>query len=463
MTPDRAFGFRTRALHAGTPPDPTTGARAMPIYLSTSFVFDSTEHAAELFALRTYGNIYSRIGNPTVAAFEERMASLHGGLGAVATASGLSAQLMTVLSLAQAGDHLVASANLYGGTITQFGVTVKRMGIETTFVPGGAAADLAAAVRPNTRAIYTETIGNPAGNVADLAAIAAVAHERGIPFVVDNTFASPALCRPIEWGADIVVESATKFCGGHGTVIGGIIVESGRFPWAERHPLLTTPSPGYHDMNFAETFGEFAFLMRARTEVMRDVGAALSPMNAFMLLQGLETLPLRMPAHVANARAIARFLAGRDEVAWINYAELETSPDRELARRYLPDGAGSIFTFGLHGGRDAGRAFIEALELWSHLANVGDAKSLVIHPASTTHQQLSDDEMRASGVTPEMVRLSVGLEDPDDLIWDLERGLRAATRSGALEPSADSTQSGPRDAGAVASSSDVTFPEGVPV
>jgi len=429
MMEDRKFGFRTRALHAGTPPDPETGARAQPIYLTSSFVFDSTEHAAELFALRTYGNIYSRIGNPTVSAFEEKMASLEGGIGGVATASGLAAQLTAILAIAQNGDHLVASANLYGGTITQFGVTLKRMGIEVTFVPGGAAADLAAAIQPNTRAIYTETIGNPTGNIADLAAIATTAHDHGLPLIVDNTFASPALCRPIEHGADIVVQSATKFISGHGTAIGGIIVESGTFPWgAGKHPLLSTPSPGYHDMNFSETFGEYAFLMRARVEVMRDVGACLSPMNAFMFIQGLETLALRMKAHVENARTVARFLKSRDEVAWVSYAELDDSPYRELAHTYLPDGAGSIFSFGLRGGREAGRTFIESLELWSHLANVGDSKSLVIHPASTTHQQLSDADMTASGVTPDLIRLSVGTEDVDDLIWDLDRGLRASAK-----------------------------------
>ena len=429
---DHTFGFRTRALHAGTPPDPTTGARAMPIYLTSSFVFDSTDHAAELFALRTYGNIYSRIGNPTVAAFEERMASLEGGLGGVATASGLAAQLSAILCIAQAGDHIVATASLYGGTVTQFTVTLKRMGIACTLVGGDDLAALEAAIQPNTKLVYTETIGNPLGNVADLEAIAAMAHAHGLPLVVDNTFASPALCRPIEWGADVVVQSATKFVGGHGTVIAGVIVESGTFPWgAGKHPLLSEPSPGYHDMNFAETFGEYAFLMRARTEVLRDVGASLSPMNAFMLLQGLETLPLRMKAHVENARTVASFLRSREEVAWINYAELDASPYRTLARKYLPDGAGSIFTFGLRGGRESGRAFIEALELWSHLANVGDAKSLVIHPASTTHQQLTDAEMTVSGVSPDMVRLSVGLEDPNDLIWDLEHGLEAASKAAA--------------------------------
>lgn len=423
---DHTFGFRTRALHAGAPPDPATGARALPLYMSTSFVFDSTEHAAELFALRTYGNIYSRIGNPTVAAFEERMASLEGGLGAVATASGLSAQLCTVLALAQAGDHIVASANLYGGTVTQFTVTLKRMGIEATLVPGGEPGPLAAAIRPNTRLLFTETIGNPAGNVADLASLSSVAHEHGIPLVVDNTFASPYLCRPIEWGADIVIHSATKFIGGHGTALGGVIVESGKFDWnAGRHPLLSEPSPGYHDMNFAETFGEYAFLMRVRAEVLRDVGAAMSPMNAWLMVQGLETLAFRMQGHCANAVAIAKWLQSREEVAWISYAGLDDSQS-ERVRKYLPQGAGSIFTFGLRGGREAGRAFIEALELWSHLANVGDAKSLVIHPATTTHQQLTDEELVACGVKPEMIRLSVGLEDPEDLIWDLENGLRAA-------------------------------------
>ncbi|MDE2571178.1 MAG: O-acetylhomoserine aminocarboxypropyltransferase/cysteine synthase [bacterium] len=431
MSEDRTFGFRTRALHAGTPPDPATGARAQPIYLSSSFVFDSAEHAAELFALRTYGNIYSRIANPTVAAFEEKMASLEGGLGAVATASGQAAQLTAVLALAQAGDHLVASANLYGGTITQFAVTLKRMGIEVTFVPESDVRGMAAAIRQNTKALYVETIGNPLGNVADLRALADAGHAAGVPLIVDNTFATPYLCRPIEHGADVVVQSATKFISGHGTVIAGVIVESGTFPWGQRHPLLAAPSPGYHGMNFAETFGEYAFLMRARAEVMRDVGACLSPMNAWLLIQGLETLALRMEQHVRNAERVAAFLEEHEAVAWVKYPGLPSSPYRALAKRYLPRGSGSIFTFGLRGGREAGVGFIDGLELWSHLANVGDAKSLVIHPASTTHQQLSDEEMAAGGITPDMVRLSVGLEDVDDLIWDLEQGLAAAQRATA--------------------------------
>ena len=425
--------MRTRALHAGTPPDPATGARAQPVYLSSSFVFDSTEHAAELFALRTYGNIYSRIGNPTVAAFEEKVASLEGGLGGVATASGLAAQLTAILALAQSGDHLVASAGLYGGTVTQFSVTLRRMGIEVSFVPPNDFAATRTAIRANTKLVYVETIGNPLGVVADLVAYAELAHEHGLPLMVDNTFASPILCRPIEWGADIVVQSATKFLGGHGTAIGGIIVESGTFPWgAGKHPLLSTPSPGYHDMNFAETFGEFAYLMRVRTEVLRDVGGSLSPMNAFLFIQGIETLALRMPAHVANATAVAAFLQSRDEVAWVKYAGLPGDPSHGLAQKYLPDGAGAVFTFGLRGGYEAGRVFIEGLELWSHLANVGDAKSLVIHPASTTHQQLSEADMRAGGITPEMIRLSVGLEDLDDLLWDLDRALVAAAAAGSV-------------------------------
>lgn len=425
---DRQFGFQTRALHAGTPPDGETGARALPVYLTTSFVFDSSEAAAELFALRSYGNIYTRIGNPTVAAFEEKLASLEGGLGAVATASGLAAQLCAVLSLAQAGDHLVATANLYGGTVTQFSVTLQRMGIATTFVPAGDLAALRGALRENTRLIYTETIGNPSGDIADFAGLAEIAHEAGVPLVVDNTFATPYLCRPIEHGADIVVHSATKFIGGHGTVLGGAVVESGRFPWgAGRHPLLTSPSPGYHGLNFVETFGEYAFLTRLRAEVLRDVGASLSPMNAWLLVQGLETLALRMQRHVANAQAVATFLDAHGAVEWVSYAGLPESSQRALASRYLPLGAGSVFTFGLRGGREAGRALIDSLELWSHVANVGDAKSLVIHPASTTHQQLDDDALRAAGVRPETVRLSVGLEDADDLLWDLERALAAAS------------------------------------
>jgi O-acetylhomoserine (thiol)-lyase len=410
MQHDREFGFSTRALHAGTPPDPATGSRAAPIYQTSAYVFGSTEQAAELFALRSYGHIYSRISNPTVAAFEERMASLEGGLGAVAFSSGLAAQLCTVLALAQAGDHLVCTQNIYGGTVTQLSVTVKRMGIETTFVSAEDLDSVRAAIRPQTRLLFVETIGNPSGVVADLRAFASVAHEFGVALVVDNTFATPYLCRPIEHGADIVVHSATKFINGHGTAIGGVLVESGKFPWENgRYPLLSTPSPGYHQKVFTETFGEYAFLMRARVEVLRDVGAQMSPMDAWLALLGLETLVVRMERHVRDAREVAAFLKDRPEVAWVREPEL-----------------GSIFTFGLRGGREGARRFIDSLTLWSHLANVGDSKSLVIHPASTTHSQLSDDELRAAGVEPEAVRLSVGLEDVDDLVWDLDQALRAA-------------------------------------
>lgn len=432
MAQDHSFGFSTRALHAGTPPDPATGARAAPLYMSSSFVFDSAEHARELFSLRSYGSIYSRISNPTVAAFEEKIASLEGGLGAVAAASGQAAQLLAILTLAQAGDHLVASSNLYGGTVTQFAVTLKRMGIDVTFVPNSDPAGMRAAIRPNSKALYVETIGNPVGNVSDLAALADAAHAAGLPFIVDNTFASPYLCRPIEHGADIVLHSATKFLSGNGTLIGGVLVESGKFPWnAGKHPLIGAPSPAYHGMSFAETFGEFAFLCRARLEVLRDIGACLSPMNAWLLILGLETLAVRMRAHVANAQRVAQHLEKHDGVAWVKYAGLPSSPYHALAKRYMPQGAGSIFTFGVRGGREAGVRFIDALQLWSHLANVGDAKSLVIHPASTTHQQLTDEELVAAGITPDMVRLSVGLEDADDLLWDLDQALAEAAK-GAL-------------------------------
>jgi O-acetylhomoserine (thiol)-lyase len=410
MQQERQFGFETRALHAGTPPDPATGSRAMPIYQTSAYVFGSTEQAAELFALRSYGHIYSRISNPTVAAFEERMASLEGGLGSIAFSSGLAAQLCIVLSLAQAGDHLVCTQNVYGGTVTQLTVTVKRMGIETTYVPAADLDAVRAAIRPQTKLLFVETVGNPSGIVADLRAFAALAHDAGVPLVVDNTFATPYLCRPIEHGADIVVHSATKFINGHGTSVGGVLVESGTFAWTNgRFPLLSQPSPGYHQKVFTESFGEYAFLMRARAEVLRDVGAQMSPMDAWLLLLGLETLALRMERHVANAREVARYLSSRPEVAWVREPQM-----------------GSIFTFGLRGGRDAGRRFIDALELWSHLANVGDSKSLVIHPASTTHSQLSDAEMRNAGVEPESVRLSVGLENVDDLVWDLGNALAAA-------------------------------------
>ena len=426
MPAERQFGFSTRALHAGTRPDAATGARATPIYLSAGIVFDSAAHAAELFSLRDYGNIYTRISNPTVAAFEEKIASLEGGLGAVATSSGQAAQIVALLSLAQAGDHIVSSANIYGGTVTQFAVTLKRLGIAVSFVPGADADGMARAVKANTKAFYVETIGNPQGTIADISALAGAAHAAGVPLIVDNTFATPVLCRPLEHGADIVLHSATKFICGHGTVIAGALAESGRFAWAAgKHPLLSEPSPGYHGLSFAETFAEYAFLMRARAEVLRDVGACLSPLDAWLLILGLETLSLRVKAQTKSAARIADYLEAHEAVAWVHYPGRTGAAEQRLASRYLPNGAGSIFTIGLRGGRSAAVRFIEALQLWSHVANVGDAKSLVIHPASTTHSQLGDDELAAAGVTPDMVRLSVGLEEAEDLIWDLDQALRA--------------------------------------
>lgn len=424
---DRAWGFRTRSLHAGARPDPVTGARAVPIYQTTSFVFDDAADAADLFALQKYGNVYSRIGNPTVAAFEERMANLDGGIGAVATSSGQAAELLTALALLGAGDHIVSSAELYGGTRTLFEVSLARLGIETTFVAGGRADDFAAAIRPSTRVVYTEVIANPSGAIADLAALADLAHANGVPLVVDATLATPFLCRPIEHGADIVVHSATKFIGGHGTSIGGVVVESGEFPWDNgRFPVMTEPVPSYGGLRFVENFGQYAFCSKLRAEQLRDTGATLTPFNAFQLLQGLETLPLRMAAHVANARLVAEHLDQHPDVAWVNYAGLEDSPYRHLAARYLPDGAGAVFSFGLRGGRAAGERFVESVDLLSHLANVGDARSLVIHPASTTHRQLSDEALVAGGVPPDLIRLSIGLEDPEDIVWDIDRAIAAA-------------------------------------
>ena len=424
---DRPWGFRTRALHAGGRPDRSTGARAVPIYQSTSFVFENTEDAADLFALQKYGTIYSRISNPTVAAFEERMASLEGGIGAVATSSGQAAEFLTVSSLTPAGGHVVSASGLYGGTYTLLNSTMRRMGVETTFVDGGDPAAFDAAVRPETRLLYTEVIANPSGAVADLEALAEVAHRHRVPLVVDATFATPWLCRPIEHGADIVIHSATKFIGGHGTTIGGVIVEAGRFDWSSgRFPEFTESVPTYNGLQWWGNFGEYAFCTRVRSEQLRDVGASMSPFSAFLLLQGLETLPQRMDAHVANARAVAAWLAEDPRVGWVNYADLPDSPSHGLAQRYLPRGAGAIFTFGVRGGRKAGQRFIESLQLISHLANVGDARTLVIHPGSTTHQQLTDDELRRAGVTPDMVRLSVGLEDLDDILWDLDQALEAA-------------------------------------
>ncbi len=400
----------------------------MPIFQTTSFVFEDTADAADLFALQKFGSIYTRISNPTTAAFEERMASLEGAIGAVATSSGQAAEFLTFTTLAGAGDHIVASGSVYGGTHTQLDVTLRRLGIDTSFVAGDDPAAFAAAIRPNTKVVFTETIGNPTGIVADFEALASIAHEADIPLVVDNTFATPYLCRPMEHGADVVVQSATKFIGGHGTSIGGVIAESGRFDWSSgRFPTFTEPVPSYNGLRWWDNFGEYAFCSKVRAEQLRDVGASLSPFNAFLLLQGIETLPQRMDEHVTNANAVASWLVDQPTVTWCAHPGLPGSPQRRLVERYLPKGAGAIFTFGIKGGRAAGARFIEALELVSHLANVGDARTLVIHPASTTHQQLSDADLAATGVTADMIRLSIGLEDVDDIIFDLDRALACAT------------------------------------
>ncbi len=427
-TPDRSFGFATRALHAGHRPDAETGARAVPIYQTTSYVFEDTAHAAALFNLQRFGNIYTRIMNPTTAALEERVAALERGVGALAVGSGQAAQFIALAGLLEAGDEIVAAKTLYGGTYTQFDVSFRRFGIQTTFVDPDDPENFRRAITPKTRVLYGETIGNPRMNVLDIEAVAAIAHENNLPLMIDNTFASPYLCRPIEHGADIVVHSATKFIGGHGTSIGGVIVDSGRFPWDRgRFPQLLEPSKGYHGIRFYETFGDFAYIMKTRVEGLRDIGPALSPFNSFQFLQGLETLKLRMRCHSENALAAAQFLEGNEAVAWVNYPGLPGSPYHALAERYLPRGAGCVqMTFGIRGGLEAGRRFIEALQLFSHLANIGDAKSLVIHPASTTHQQLTTEEKLAGGITDDLIRLSVGIEETDDILWDLNQALRAS-------------------------------------
>jgi O-acetylhomoserine (thiol)-lyase len=426
----RAFGFDTRAIHAGQRPDPYTGARAVPIFQTTSYVFEDTESAAAYFNLQEYGNTYSRIMNPTVAAFEERVASLEAGAGAVAFASGLAAQAAALFTMLQPGDHIVASGALYGGTVTQLKHLSRKLSLGLTFVDPDNLDAWKEALRDDTKLLYGETIGNPGGNVLDITAVADLAHSIGAPLMIDNTFATPYLCRPIEFGADIVVHSATKFIGGHGTSIGGIVVENGTFNWSNgRYPVVADPSPAYHGLAFHDTFGMYGYLMKLRAESLRDLGACMSPFNAFLFLLGLETLPVRMDRHVENALGIARFLQQHPAVERVRYPSLPDSPYAPLVGKYLPKGAGAVFAFDLRGGRDAGQRFIKSLGLWSHLANVGDAKSLVIHPASTTHRQLSDDELVAAGISAGTIRLSVGLETLDDLIWDLERGLRAASAS----------------------------------
>lgn len=421
---EREYGFDTRSIHAGQRPDPESGARAMPIYQTTSYVFEDPQQAADLFALQSFGNIYTRIGNPTTAAFEVRMASLEGGLGGLASASGMSAQLVAILTACGAGDNLIANRALYGGTFTQLDVTLRRLGITAKFADTNDTEAIEAAIDDRTRLVYGETIGNPNGDILDIAAVSETAHAHGVPLFVDNTFATPALCRPIEHGADVVIHSATKFIGGHGAAIAGALVENGRFPWDNgRFPGITEPSASYHGLTFWENFREYGYLMKARMETMRDVGAVISPFNSFLLLLGLETLSLRMERHVANAQAVAEFLEADRRVSWVSYPGLPSHPHFDLAARYLPGGPGAVFTFGAAGGYEAGRSFIQRAELASHLANVGDAKTLIIHPASTTHQQVPPAEREAAGVGDDMIRISVGLENIDDILRDLDQAL----------------------------------------
>ena len=421
---DRTFGFDTLSLHAGQIPDAATGSRAVPIYQTSAYVFDSPEHAASLFNLQTFGNVYSRLSNPTVAVFEERIASLEGGRAAVATGSGMSAQMIALLNVCEAGDQIVAARTLYGGTHTQLSVNFKKLGIETVFVDSADPENFARAITPQTKALYAETLGNPSLNVLDIEAVARIGQQAGVPLFVDNTFASPYLCRPFEWGASITLHSATKFIGGHGTTMGGVIIESGKFPWDNgRFPSMTEPSPGYHGVRFFETFGDFGFTMKCRMEGMRTFGPALSPFNAFLLLQGVETLSLRMDRHCSSALAVAQYLEKHPKVAWVNYPSLPNHPDHALAKKYMPKGAGAVLSFGVKGGTAAGQKFIEHVSFLSHLANIGDAKTLVIHPASTTHRQLSEAQQIAAGVPPDLIRLSVGLETLDDILWDIDQAL----------------------------------------
>lgn len=424
---DREFGPETLCLHAGQLPDPATGSRAVPIYQTTSYVFDSADHAASLFNLQTFGNIYTRLMNPTTAVFEERMAALEGGRAAVATASGMAAEMSAVLTLVEAGDHIVSASTLYGGTYTLFDVNLRKLGIETTFVDPDEPENFRAAIKKNTKIVYAETLGNPVINVLDIQAVADIAHDAGLPLMLDNTFPTPYLCRPMDHGGDLIVHSATKYIGGHGTTIGGVIVESGRFPWDNGNfPGMVEPSKGYHGVRFYETFGDFGYTMKVRCELLRTFGAALSPFNSFLLTQGLETLPVRMDRHCENAMAVATFLRDHARVTWVSYPGLSDNRYYELGKKYMPKGVSSILTFGVKGGREAGVKFIEAAQFMSHLANVGDAKTLIIHPASTTHRQLSDEDQIAAGVTPDMIRISVGLESIDDILWDLDQALAKA-------------------------------------
>ncbi len=424
-TPD--YGFETLAIHAGAAPDPTTGARATPIYQTTSYVFENADHAASLFNLQTFGNIYSRITNPTVSVLEERIAGLEGGAAALCAASGHAAQLLIFHLLMEPGDEFLASRRLYGGSITQFSWSFKKMGWNAIFVDPDDPENFRKALTPKCKAIFIENLANPGGVVLDMEAIAAIAHGAGIPLIVDNTLATPYLCRPFEWGADLIVHSMTKFLGGHGNSLGGAIVESGKFDWFQndKFPTLSKPMPSYHGLTFYETFGTMAFCVAARALSLRDLGPCLSPFNAFLLLTGIETLPLRMARHAENAQKVATFLEGHAKVAWVSYPGLRSSPYHNLAKKYLPKGAGAVFTFGIKGGYEAGIKLVENVQIFSHLANIGDTRSLIIHPASTTHRQLSDDQRQAAGAGPDVVRLSVGLETADDLIRDLDRALAA--------------------------------------
>jgi O-acetylhomoserine (thiol)-lyase len=430
---EREWGFKTKALHAGTQPDPQTGARALPIYQSSAFVFENTEDAGNLFALQKYGNIYSRIGNPTVAAFEEKIAALEGGIGAVATSSGMAAQFLTFAALVGAGDHVVASSHLYGGTLTQLDVTLRRFGVDTTFIKSDKAADFAAAITDKTKFIYAEMISNPSSQIGEIEELAKVAHDAGLPLIIDSTVATPYLVRPIEYGADIVLHSATKFLGGHGTTLGGVIVESGKFNWGNgKFPTMTEPVASYGGVSWWENFGEFGFLTKLRSEQLRDVGASLSAMSAFLLVQGVETLAQRMRDHVANAKAVAQWLESDSRIDWVQYAGLASHPHHARAKKYLPEGPGSVFSFGVKGvgalsRRQAGEKFINSVQLASHLANIGDVRTLVIHPASTTHRQLTDEQLLEGGVAQDLIRISVGLEDIEDILWDLDQALTIAT------------------------------------
>ncbi len=425
MADTPSYGFETLAVHAGAAPDPVTGSRATPIHQTTAFVFEDVDHAASLFNLQVFGNIYTRLTNPTVAVLEQRLAGLEGGRGAVAAASGHSAQMMAFHVLMEAGDHFIAAKQLYGGSLTQFGQSFKKFGWDATTVDATNVQYFRDAMRPNTKAIFIENLANPGGVVVDVEAIAAVAHEAGIPLIVDNTLATPFLARPFEWGADIVVHSLTKFLGGHGNSLGGMVVESGKFDWAQndKYPSLTEPNASYHGLKFYETFGDMAYSVAIRAQSLRDLGPALSPMNAFLILTGIETLPLRMERHCDNALKVAEFLEAHPKVDWVSYAGLKSSRFYDLGKKYLPRGAGAVFTFGVKGGFESGVTIVENVELISHLANIGDTRSLIIHPASTTHRQLGEAELIAAGAGPDVVRLSVGIETVDDIIRDLDQAL----------------------------------------